>query len=66
MIRAIWICTIIIPEFADVFNVKKGIIEGWLSGMFTILKSSDDMVIVPGQIKELSGDSVDWTSNGHW
>lgn len=37
MRRVLWLCNIIIPEFSNVFRVKKNPVGGWISGMFQAL-----------------------------
>ncbi len=39
-LRVIWICNLILPEFADEYRVKKTAWEGWISGMLKLVKES--------------------------
>lgn len=38
--RVLWLCNLIIPEFAEVFSINKTFFGGWISGMLNLLKDS--------------------------
>ena len=36
--KALWLCPIMLPEFADYFHEKKNPKGGWITGLFSGLK----------------------------
>ena len=43
--KALWLCPIMLPEFADYFNEKRNPKGGWISGLFSELKNHVDIDI---------------------
>ena len=43
--RVLWICNMILPEFASWFNVKKSCFGGWMSGLYKLLRDNANINI---------------------
>ena len=41
-IRVVWLCNTLVPEMCDVFNIKKGKPESWITGIYECIKSNSD------------------------
>lgn len=45
MIKALWLCNIVLPEFSQEFNIKRSNFGGWITGMLHGLSSTREVDI---------------------
>lgn len=45
MIKALWLCNIIIPAFSDIYGIKKNPYGGWISGMLDALSTESNIEV---------------------
>lgn len=43
--NVLWVCDVVLPEFCDIFGIKKTVIGGWMSGALTELEQYPDINI---------------------
>lgn len=43
--KVLWVCSVVMPEFAQEFNIKPTVFEGWLEGMLQQLKEIVDIAL---------------------
>lgn len=43
--RILWICNLILPEYAEIYDVRKTVLEGWMSGLFSLLMKNGNCSI---------------------
>lgn len=43
--RILWICNLILPEYAEIYGVRKTVLEGWMSSLFSLLMENGNCSI---------------------
>ena len=41
MMRVLWLCNVVLPEFCDEFRIRKTVFGGWMDGLFAELHKRD-------------------------
>lgn len=45
MIKILWVCNLVMPDFSEEFGIKKAYTNGWLTGMFYQIKRMEDVCV---------------------
>jgi len=65
MIKILWLCNIVLPDFSDEFDIKKNPYGGWMTGMLHQLEKREDVNICLCFPIFDSNRRKDGISNGH-